>query len=70
MSPLHPRMFVPRLVEIGPMFPEKEILKLFFFKFRNYLPLEKGVTFHLKNLNPLNQECFVPNFGKIGPVVF
>ena len=36
-------------------------------QFHNYLPLEKGVAFHLNKL-PFIQGCFVPSLIEIGPV--
>ena len=43
---------MPSLVEIGPLFLEKKILKIninVLSLFRNYLPLEKGRVLYLNN---------------------
>ena len=45
LNSIHPRMFVPSLIEIGPVILEKEILK-YILLFRSYLPLEKGLALH------------------------
>ena len=53
LNPYHPRMLVPRLVEIGSVVLEKRIffnIINVFSLFRNYLPLEKGGALHLKKL--------------------
>ena len=56
---------MPSLVEIGPAAQEKKIFKLVhvFSQFRNYLPLEKGGTLHLKKL----EFPSVPSLVEIGP---
>ena len=48
LNSIHPRMFVPSLIEIGPVILEKEILKFrqYILLFRSYLPLEKGLALH------------------------
>ena len=71
MNPYHPRMLVPRLVEIGSVVLEKRIFNfvIVFSIFRNYLPLEKGGARHLNKLEPFTQGCFVPSLVEIGPVV-
>ena len=59
---------MPSLVEIGPVVQEKKIYFNFvnvFLLFRIYLPLEKGDTYHLKNLNFLYQGCFVSSLVEI-----
>ena len=40
-----------------------------FSLFRNYLPLEKGMTVYLNKSNPLHTRCFVSGLVDIGPVV-
>ena len=55
---------MPSLVEIGPVVLEK-IFKIchFFFLYLYYLPFEKVVTLHLKNINPLHPGIFCAKFG-------
>ena len=53
LNPYHPRMLVPRLVEIGSVVLKKRIFLNFvnvFSLFSNYLPLEKGGDLHLYKL--------------------
>ena len=67
LGPLHPRCFVPSLVEIGPVVLKKEIFFVnVFLLFRNYLHLEKGKALHLNKLgfispkDALCQQTWVP----------
>ena len=65
--------FAPSLVKIGPAVLEKKILKIFvnvISHFRNYLPLKKGVAFHLIKLeSPSPKDALLPSLVEIGPVV-
>ena len=56
------------MVEIGPLVLERKIFKFVdeFSLFRNYLPLEKGGTFHLNKLDsPLANDDLCPVWLKL-----
>ena len=68
-----------RCAKLGLKFPsgsgEEDFKKFFnimyFLIFCNYLHFEKGMTLHLKKKYWIifTQECFVPTFVEVGPVV-
>ena len=67
LSPFHPGMLLPRLVETDPMVLENGSWEDFLMLFRNYLPLEKGMTLYLDKLeSPSAKDALCQVLLKLG----
>ena len=71
LKPLHKGALCKVWLKFSQWFWRRRFLisSKYYMLFHIYLPLEKGGTPHLKNLNPFTKGCFVPNLVEIGPVV-